>query len=68
MGNAPDALLRLVDRFSQDHKVFLSGGCKEEQPRAMSDARLARHILLPKETQPRPTLTDAGPTGASPIH
>ena len=34
MGNAPDALLRLVDRFDQDRKVFLSGDYKEEQLRA----------------------------------
>ena len=31
MGTPPDALLRLVDRFSQDQKVFLSGDYKEEQ-------------------------------------
>jgi len=30
---APDALLRLVDRFDQDRKVFLSGDYKEEQLR-----------------------------------
>jgi len=36
MGNAPDALLRLVDRFDQDRKVFLSGDYKEEQLRAES--------------------------------
>jgi len=30
----PDALLRLVDRFSQDHKVFLSTDYKAEQLRA----------------------------------
>jgi predicted type IV restriction endonuclease len=29
----PDALLHLVDRFSRDHKVFLSGDYKEEQLR-----------------------------------
>jgi len=29
----PDALLRLVDRFDQDRKVFLSGDYKEEQLR-----------------------------------
>ena len=34
MGTPPDALLRLVDRFSQDRKVFLSGDYKEEQLRA----------------------------------
>ena len=33
VGTPPDALLRLVDRFSQDHKVFLSGDYKEEQLR-----------------------------------
>ena len=31
---APDALLRLIDRFDQDRKVFLSGDYKEEQLRA----------------------------------
>ena len=25
MGTPPDAVLRLLDRFSQDHEVFLSG-------------------------------------------
>jgi hypothetical protein len=30
---APDALLRLIDRFDQDRKVFLSGDYKEEQLR-----------------------------------
>jgi hypothetical protein len=33
MGNAPDALLRLIDRFDQDRKVFLSPDYKEEQLR-----------------------------------
>jgi len=33
MGNAPDAVKRLVDRFDQDHKVFLSGDYKGEQLR-----------------------------------
>jgi hypothetical protein len=31
---APDTLLRLVDRFDRDRKVFLSGDYKEEQLRA----------------------------------
>ena len=31
MGTPPDALLRLVVRFDQDRKVFLSGDYKEEQ-------------------------------------
>jgi len=31
---APDALLRLVDRFDLGRKVFLSGDYKEEQLRA----------------------------------
>ncbi len=31
---APDTAKRLVDRFDQDRKVFLSGDYKEEQLRA----------------------------------
>jgi hypothetical protein len=34
MGNAPGAVKRLVDRFDQDRKVFLSGDYKEEHLRA----------------------------------
>jgi len=34
VGTPPDALLRLIDRFDQDRKVFLSGDYKEEQLRA----------------------------------
>jgi hypothetical protein len=34
MGNAPDAVKRLVDRFDQDRRVFLSGDYEEEQLRA----------------------------------
>jgi hypothetical protein len=34
MGNPPDALLRLVDRFDQDRRVFVSADYKEEQLRA----------------------------------
>jgi len=34
MGNAPDAVKRLVDRFDLSRKVFLSGDYKEEQLRA----------------------------------
>ena len=30
---APDAVRRLIDRFEQDRKVFLSGDYKEEQLR-----------------------------------
>jgi hypothetical protein len=33
MATAPDALLRLVDRFDSDRKVFQSGDYKEEQLR-----------------------------------
>jgi hypothetical protein len=33
MGTAPDADKRLVDRFDQNRKVFLSSDCKEEQLR-----------------------------------
>ena len=32
--SAPDAVRRLIDRFDQDRKVFLSGDYKEEQLRA----------------------------------
>jgi hypothetical protein len=28
VGTPPDALLRLVDRFDQDRKVFFSGDCQ----------------------------------------
>jgi len=38
---APDAVKRLVDRFDQNRKVFLSPGCNEEQLRAELDQRLA---------------------------
>ncbi len=31
MGNAPDAVKRLVDHLDQDRKVFLSSDYKEEQ-------------------------------------
>jgi len=33
MGNAPDAVKRLVDRFDLGRRVFLSGDYKEEQLR-----------------------------------
>jgi hypothetical protein len=33
VGTPPDALVRLVDRFSRDHRVFLSSDYKEEQLR-----------------------------------
>jgi hypothetical protein len=33
VGTPPDALLRLVDRFDQERKVFLAGDYKEEQLR-----------------------------------
>jgi hypothetical protein len=38
MGNAPDTVKRLVDRFDHDRKIFLSGDCKEEQLRASTQA------------------------------
>jgi hypothetical protein len=47
MGNPPDALLRLVDRFDQDRKVFLSGDCKGE--------------YFPKAKTPYGMTDDAGP-------
>ena len=46
MGNAPDALLRLVDRFDQNRKVFLSGDYKEEQLRAEFGQRTCRLRFL----------------------
>jgi hypothetical protein len=33
---APDAVKRLVDRFDQDRRVFVSGGYKEEHLHAHS--------------------------------
>ena len=39
MGNAHDAVKRLVDHFDQDRKVFLSSDYKEEQLRAEFQAR-----------------------------
>ena len=35
----PDSVKRLVDRFDQDRKVFLSGDYKEEQPVEDADGR-----------------------------
>jgi hypothetical protein len=46
MGNAPDALLCLIDRFDRNCRVFLSPDCKEEQLRAEllnGPTRAARH-------------------------
>ena len=34
MGNAPNAVAQLVDRFDRDRRVFLSPDHKEEQLRA----------------------------------
>ncbi len=40
---APDSVKRLVDRFDQNRKVFLSGACKKEQPpKAVTPSILAR--------------------------
>jgi hypothetical protein len=39
MGTAPDAVKRLVDRFGQDRRVFLSGDYKEEQLIEDADGR-----------------------------
>jgi hypothetical protein len=36
MGPAPDSVKRLVDRFDQDRKVFVSPDYKEEQLRLIS--------------------------------
>ena len=46
MGTPPDAVLRLVDRFSQDYKVFLSSDYKEEQLRAEFGQRTCRLRFL----------------------
>ena len=43
---APDAVKRLVDRFDQDRKVFLSGDYKEEQLRAEFGQRTCRLRFL----------------------
>jgi len=42
MGNAPDAVKRLVDRFDRDRKVFLSGDYREERLRAEFSQRTGR--------------------------
>jgi len=39
VGTPPYALLRLIDRFSLGHKVFLSGDYKEEQLVEDADGR-----------------------------
>ena len=46
MGTAPDAVKRLVDRFDQNRKVFVSPDYKEEQRRAESPNLLLAAILL----------------------
>jgi len=46
MGNAPDAVKRLVNRFDQDRKVFLSGDYKEDQLRAEFGQRTCRLRFL----------------------
>jgi hypothetical protein len=43
---APDSVKRLVDRFDQDRKVFLSSDYKEEQLRAEFGQRTCRLRFL----------------------
>jgi len=46
MAAAPETVRRLVDRFDQDRKVFLSGDYKEEQIRAECGQRTCRLRFL----------------------
>jgi hypothetical protein len=61
---APDALLRLIDRFDQDRKVFLSGDYKEEQlPKAKSphgQESLRRPIAATERDSISPRPLDTG--------
>jgi hypothetical protein len=57
MGNAPDTVKRLVDRFYQDRKVFLSPDYKEEQLRASSGPSPSiRHSSFVIRTSPHESL------------
>ena len=59
----PDAVLRLVDRFSQDHRVFLSSDYKEEQLRAefLNGPSLSiRHSDFVVRTSPGPFFSALG--------
>jgi hypothetical protein len=72
MGAAPpDSVKRLVDRFDQDRKVFLSGDYTEERLRAefLNDSRLTiRHSDLASAAPvgQRVVRTSAGPLSGSP--
>jgi hypothetical protein len=60
---APDAVKRLVDRFDQDRKVFLSGDYKEEQLRAEflnGPCLTNRHSDFGIRTLPSPFFTALG--------
>ena len=51
---APDAVKRLVDRFDQDRKVFLSGDYKEEQlPKAKTphEQESLKRTIVATDTQ-----------------
>jgi hypothetical protein len=76
--SAPDAVKRLVDRFDQDRKVFLSADYKEEQLRAESGPRPSiRHSYLPwygrssmkspsrSQAQPKPWPTPSASAAAA---
>jgi hypothetical protein len=57
MGNAPDTVKRLVDRFDQDRKVFLSPDYKEEQLRVSSGPSPSiRHSSFVIRTSPHESL------------
>jgi hypothetical protein len=55
---APDAVKRLVDRFDQDRKVFLSGDYQEEQLRAPCPP--TRHSAFVVRTFSSPFFTALG--------
>jgi hypothetical protein len=54
MGTAPDAVKRLVDRFYQDRKVFLSGDYKGEQ--LLASCPPARHSAFVVRTSRGPVI------------
>jgi len=63
MGNATDAIKRLVDRFDADRKVFQSGDYKEEQLRAEflnGPCPAIRHSDFVIRTFPGPFFTALG--------
>ena len=63
VGTPPDAVVRLVDRFNRDRKVFQSPDFKEEQLRAAAHGRQLTAFSL------QPSDSDSGPSavGRKPI-